>query len=312
MPWQENEDFVLEQVKQRLDAARLSDPAGFHRMFAEAYEPLRNLRVNNAYDLPLTGEAYWLKYGLQRMDNMSVALSRTGRVHPLLQEARNLVLDVGGGSGASSMGLMRNLAGSVNLSQRNVKIVLAEPSEPMRSMARGIIPAFQEKLGLSTGFELTTRDLNLQACAERCARAAQPALDLAIFCYTFWIQERDEWAQTTQHVLQIAQAVKPGGVLLFLTPNVTNRNDILFEKVLFMRHLKEQLNQAGFNSLNVLSDPQGFRPGQSTCVERRSDYDAKWPKPVCDYLAELLQIPELRGDDRPYYAFTAIIDAFTR
>ena len=48
-----------------------------------------------------------------------------------------------------------------------------------------------------------------------------------------------------------------------------------------------------------------------TCVEKRLGYDAdKHPKALSDTIAEMLQTSPLEGDDRPYYSFSATIDAF--
>lgn len=308
MQWSEVENFVVERVKQRLEVARASNPTGFHQDFAAAYEPLKDYERNISYDSPLTGEAYALKYHLQRADNLYVALDRINKIHPILKSPKNLVLDVGAGTGGSAMALMRWIAvNNVNLQQRAVKLVLAEPSTPMRIVAEEFVPGFAQRLGFSAGFENNIRSSNLQECAALCERAPVPYLDLVTFCYTFWIQEESEWAQTTADVLRIARGLKPNGTLLFLTPNQKDKTKPSYAKVMFMKYLREELKKANFKHFDI-SLPSGFSPGRTTCVQ--GAYDNKWPIRVCDLIAETLQIPPLVGDDRPYYAFSAIADAF--
>ncbi len=309
MRWIDVEEFVLEQIKQRLENASAANPAEVYRQFREAYEPLKDFEKNISYDLPLTGEAYALKYHLQRMDNMKVALNRVHNVRPLLASDRNFVLDIGSGTGASAMGFMRWLNSTCDVQQKQVKVTLCEPSEHMRIVSEQLVPAFKEKLGLGPNSQFSIYPRNLEECAQKCEREDSPFLDLAIFCYTFWIQRRDEWPSTTKHVLEIAKAVKPNGTLVFLTPK-SNAAKPSYQKVLFMQHLKRELVNAGFNHLEIDS-PSGYHPGQSTCVQRRPDYDAKWPKPVCDLISQMLQSPPLEGNDRPYYSFSATIDAFS-
>lgn len=309
MRWTEVEEFVLEQIKQRLEIASAANQAEVHRQFKAAYEPLKDFEKNISYDLPLTGEAYALKYHLQRMDNMNVALNRIHEIRPLLTSPENLVWDIGSGTGASTMALMRWMSEIDPLKQRKVKVVLSEPSEYMRSVSKQLCPSFARKLELNSSSSFVHSRYNLENCANRCEKHPFPRLDLIIFCYTFWIQKPDEWPITTKHVLKIAKAVKPNGTLIFLTPKSKDTKPT-YQKVLFMEHLKREPINAGFTHRSV-SSPTGFTIGKTTCVELQKNYYAtKHPKRICDAIAEMLEVLPLEGDDRFYYYFSATIDVF--
>lgn len=83
MEWFEVEDVVVDCVKKRLGQKFEENPAKFTRDFGKAYKQLKPSFGNPNYSLPLTGGAYALKYHLQRMDNMRLALRTVHSVFPL-------------------------------------------------------------------------------------------------------------------------------------------------------------------------------------------------------------------------------------
>lgn len=297
------ENFLVERIERRLDEDKSQSPNDFQTRFKQAYGPLRNLDVNLNYSLPLTGEAYALKYHLARMDSLCVALDKVNAKHPILTSQANRVLDVGGGTGASTMAVLRWL----NLNPRQAVVHLCEPSQPMREVADDLVPDFARQLGNQ---QVKFHDLDLNAIAQHC-QTSNSNFDLIIFCYTFWIQEENEWPQTMKWVQQVARSLEDDGVLLFLSPKNPSA------KVDFMRALSLHLGDQGWTKLPVIS-PSGFRPGtDKTCVQelpssqQYEGYDAKYPEQVRRLLSRVQGI-EVTGDNRPYYAFHATIEAFIR
>ena len=306
----EIETFLVERVKAQLDAEKQQSPENFLQRFFDAYAPLQNMEVNHDYSLPLTGEACALKYHLQRMDNLCVALDKVNAVAPILTFDQNNILDIGGGTGGSTMAILRWLSIHKDV---NCKICLYEPSTSMRSTSEYLVPRFHELLDLKIKIP-KIRSANLKQTALICQKNSLN-LSLVVFCYTFWIQDKDDWPSTTEDVLRIAESVQSGGVMVFLTPNPSDQSKSSASqgKAEFMAHLRQELGLAGLvhHPINIRS---GFRPGENSYVPSLPKPDtSRNPKKVRELLKILLDGKiEMTGKAVPYYAFSATIDAFVK
>lgn len=319
MLWTEVESLLVANVRQRFSLQFQQNPQQFTDEFGTAYNHLRDLNKNPNYTLPLIGEAYCLKYHLLRMDNVSVALSYIHYAHQILQTPEARVLDVGGGTGGSTMAFIRWASSAVNLTSTNISVTCAEPSDSMRTVAYRLIPSLRDYLSTTIAdfrnAPITGEILNasLEDCAEKCRKTAKPVFDLIIFSYALWKQPADEWPKTVSLIFDIARTLKPGGVLMFLSPKSP------LEKVRFMEHLTAQLKAQGFKQLSVHIPRQHWQfPNSTSCAPvKHPDCLKQLLHEINDTCFTHTGIYPLEArfggnpDDYPYYGFYGTLEAFT-
>ncbi len=223
MQWNEIEQLIVDFVNLRCEEEWAINPRVFAADFAKAYRQLQRTHFEDPdYNLRLAGEAYCLKYHLQRMDNVNTALNFIHDVYPLLQEAQPSVLDVGGGTGSSTMAVSGWFTG--NNVGNSLNIQYCEPALPMNSVAKVLVPRFLQTLqgNSSAAVPFVSCDINqelLFGCAATGRQAEKAIHDLVVFSFTFWKQEQREFARTAQLVLDIGRLLKSSAVMFFLTPD---------------------------------------------------------------------------------------------
>ena len=178
------------------------------------------------------GWSYALKYHLQRTDNICVALDYLYRNHGKPQPMPVMrVLDIGSGTGSGAMATGYWASKKFDVLPEKIEIICIEPSSSMRDAGEKMLADFYGCLGYAClhqtdvvpfSYKYSNNFKTLAACATLVGKLSDDEkFDLILFSYTFDIQTQGSngWVASRNNVVKVADLLRPGGIVVFLTPN---------------------------------------------------------------------------------------------
>lgn len=314
--WVVLEEIVSSVVSDSLCQARTrEEQIRFLEHIKEAETGLRNLYrgYNMNYALPHTGIAYLLKYHLSRADNIAMALRE---LHRMFQFNSHLkVLDVGSGTGCGVIAFWHwmhlRLEGKfIERNNRSILVETLEPAIPMRNVADKILPLMQTALAqeerLSSEEQKNIylwKHCNESTLEEIAARLSDPVYDFILFSHTFDNLSPDQWKNHFNTLTLLTRQLKQGGILIFLTPNVKNKQD-------FIEGLIPCLQSMNMDHVNISIPKELIYP-----AEKKSRILISLREEINECCRQLGRLPIYGNDpywDHPFYKFYGECDIFLK
>ncbi|HEX2079705.1 MAG TPA: class I SAM-dependent methyltransferase [Longimicrobium sp.] len=210
-------EVVLDSCRSAEQAGRLAE---FYTNLRIAADELYNLgaRENVDYGLERIGEAYALWYHMRRVASVYQALEtlREDLKRALWDDREWRVLDVGSGTCAAAMAIMRWLADNEEGADlvSTCSVLAIEPSHSMRRIGDGIVARF----GTAIGREFDRYDV-LPHTLQEAPIDGERKFDLIIFSTTFdFLTGRAREEMMKSVVRLVEQHLAVWGTVLFIVP----------------------------------------------------------------------------------------------
>lgn len=197
----------------------------------------------------------------------------------------------------------------------SLSLTCAEPIKEMRDTANLILPRFFGQLDFPyVSYDLLGTDL--KGCVNQLSLSTD-LFDLISLSFTFPAQDEAVWPNTTKTVIELSTLLKPGGVMLFLTPNAPTI------KKQFMNYLAKALCNEGLQERTFDLHGKSCMFPKSRISKEEFDRIKHPQKPMellekinraCFKQTKTYPLGQnfgLKGD-RPYYSFPGTIQAFYR